>query len=137
MAFAIPAIAEEAMIVGRAVLPEIEAKLAQYAPSIKEVVRESTKSLKDLFLYRSSQRGKEVEDKTQVHKMSREEKQEEEEVKEEKEEEKEKQLEKKKPSTVDKIKSYIDMYEQNLGKFQTQFKRAESLYDQTTNVKYW
>lgn len=137
MAFAIPAIAEEAMIVGRAVLPEIEAKLAQYAPSIKEVVRESTKSLKDLFLYRSSQRGKEVEDKTQVHKMSREEKQEEEEVKEEKEEEKEKQLEKKKPSTVDKIRGYIDTYEQNLGKFQTQFKRAQSLYDQTTNVKYW
>ena len=133
---AVPAI-EEAMVVGRAILPEIEAKLAQYAPSIKEVVKDSTKSLKDLFMYRSSQRPKEVEDKTKVHKLSREEKEKEkEEAKEEAKEQKE-QPKKKATSTVDKLRSYIDTYESNLEKFQTQFKRAESLFHQTKNVKYW
>lgn len=139
---AVPAI-EEALAVGARFLPEIEAKLAQYAPSIKEVIKDSSATLKDLFMYRSSQKPSSVEkeDPNTVHKfgkveMAKEKVTEQEEKLNELKEEL-KHTPKTKSTVVDRISKMIDSYERNLGEFQTQFKRAENLYHQTKNVKYW
>ena len=153
MAVAIVPAVEEAAIVAEEVLPILEKSIAEYAPGIKQILAEKSSTLRDLFLYKTSQRRelKEVQEKennskpqslSNVDKKNVEilEKEGEELEKEKENIDELKQQAKINPTNagmVSTLQGYIDSYERNLNLFQGQIQRAESLFYQTKNLKFF